>query len=302
MFLMQSIRVYNAAMTRNLDLALLRAFVAVAETGSMTAAANALNLTQGAVSQQIRRLEDLLGMTLFDRGRALAQTRAGERLLGDARRLIALNDQILREMAGEVCTGRVRLGVPWDLVGTRLPAILKAYAQAWPEVEISLHCAASPELAHALAAREVDLALIEYAADQATGECLAVEPLVWAGARGGHAYRRRPLPLSMVSDRCVFRSVLFGALEQRGIPWRTVFEDGSIEATSATVRTDLAVTAWLASTVPPDLEILDSASGLPALPAFAITLHVPASGASTASREMARHVREGFLRGQLRAA
>lgn len=302
MFLMLCIRIYNARMTRNLDIALLRAFVAVAETGSMTAAANGLNLTQGAVSQQVRRLEDGLGATLFDRGRGLALTREGERLLGRARRLLGLNDEIRADMAAGPCRGRVRLGVPYDLVGSPLPPILKAYAQAHPAVEISLHCAASPELAAALAAREIDLALIERPAEQSDGECLAVERLVWAGARGGDAHRRRPLPLSMVSDRCAFRPALFAALGEHGIPWRTVFEDGSIEATGATVRTDLAVTAWLASTVPADLEILDAASGLPALPSFAITLHLPPGEAPAAAREMARFVREGFLRSHARAA
>jgi len=154
MFDMSDISIYNMSMIRNLDTALIRTFVTVAEKASMTAAANALNLTQGAVSQQVKRLEDVLGCNLFERDRrGLRLTRSGERLLGKGKRLLSLNDEIWAEMAGGAVAGKVRLGVPYDLVGTLLAPVLKAYAEAYPQVEISLLCAASPELAAANAWR-----------------------------------------------------------------------------------------------------------------------------------------------------
>ncbi|MBW8728606.1 MAG: LysR family transcriptional regulator [Inquilinus limosus] len=288
-------------MARNLDTALLRTFAAVAGSASMTAAAAALHLTQGAVSQQVRRLEEALGCALFHRGRGLKLTPAGERLLGKARQMLRLNDEIWAEMAPGAVAGRVRLGVPYDLVGTALAPALKAFADACPQVEISLACAASPELAEMLAAGALDLAVIEQPAGSAGGECLAVEPLVWVGARAGIAHRRSPLPVSMVADTCAFRPAVLAALEGHGRAWRTVFENGSIDATTATVRTDLAVTAWLACTVPPDLEIIGPDAGLPALPSFAITLHLPRHGPGPAARELAGHLRDAMRR-QRRAA
>ncbi|RWE24438.1 LysR family transcriptional regulator, partial [Mesorhizobium sp.] len=139
-------------MIRDLDTTLIRTFVTTAEKASMTAAANALHLTQGAVSQHVKRLEEVLGQTLFERDRrGLRLTRAGERLLDNGRRLLQLNDEILAEIRGKVVAGQVRLGVPYDLVGTLLQPVLKAYAEAFPQVEISLVCASSPELAAALA-------------------------------------------------------------------------------------------------------------------------------------------------------
>jgi hypothetical protein len=102
------------------------------------------------------------------------------------------------------------------------------------------------------------------------------------------------LPLCLVSESCAFRPALFEALERKGIAWRAVFDNASIEATSATVRADLAVTAWLASTVPPDLEILGAHHDLPALPDFAIKLYLPASGASIATKTMAQLIRAGY--------
>lgn len=284
-------------MIRNLDTALIRTFVTVADKASMTAAANALHLTQGAVSQQIKRLEEALGCSLFERDRrGLRLTHSGERLFGKGKRLLSLNDEIWAEMAGNAFAGEVRLGVPYDLVGTLLAPILKSYAETYPQVEISLVCASSPELAAALATGTIDLAVIEERVGPSAGECLAIDRLVWVGAKGGVARRKRPLPVSMVADTCAFRPAVLAALNEHGLEWRTVFENGNIDATTATVRSDLAVTAWLASTVPADLNILPADSELPALPNFSINLHLPQHGVGPAAQEFARHIRDGLAR------
>lgn len=300
MFDMPSIRNYNVGMNRNLDTTLLRSFVAVADSASMTAAANLLNLTQGAVSQQVKRLEEMLGGALFERDRrGLKLTPMGERLFAKAKRLLSLNDEIWSDLTAETVKGRVRIGVPYDLVDTRLAPVLKAFAEAYPQVEISLTCNTSPKLREALASGTVDLAIIEEPIGPGlnpsaqSGECLGIERLVWVGAKGGVAHRKRPLPLSMVSDTCAFRPLVLRALQRAEIEWRTVFENG-IEATRAIVRTDLAVTAWLTSTVPADLIPLGPESDLPDLPNFSINLHLPRSGAGKAVLEFARYLREGF--------
>ncbi len=292
------------AMIRNLDTALIRSFVTVAETSSMTAAANALHLTQGAVSQQIKRLENAFGCALFERDRrGLTLTNAGERLLGKARRLLGLNDEIWAEITTPAFTGEVRLGMPCDLVTTYLPPILKTYAQEYPQVDVSLVCLTSPLLAQTLAAGEIDLAIIEEPAGRSDGECLAIERLVWIGGKGGEAYLKRPLPLSIVSDTCAFRPVVFDALRRSGLAWRMVFANGSVEAITATVLTDLAVTASLAATVPPGLDILTTVSGLPDLATFAINLHLPRALVSPIAQGLARHIRDSFVgQGRSKAA
>ncbi|MGF6367808.1 DNA-binding transcriptional LysR family regulator [Paraburkholderia sp. RAU6.4a] len=281
-------------MSRNLDLDLIRTFVAVADSGSMTVAANLLHMTQGAVSQQVKRLEDVLDCLLFVRKtRRLELSHQGEQFLVKARKLLRLNDEIWADMTGQPLRGALRVGVPYDLV-TRLAPAMKAFAEAHPHVEISLVCAASPELSEAVNSGRVDVSLVEYVASEAEGEVVCIEPLVWVKGRGSDAWQKRPLPLSMVDDRCAFRPVVLGALADEGIAWRTVFESGNIEATAATVRAGLAITAWLASTVPADLETLTPrVTGLPALPAFAICLRLPAT-VQPAAQEFARHVRESM--------
>jgi hypothetical protein len=102
----------------------------------------------------------------------------------------------------------------------------------------------------------------------------------------------------MVAETCAFRPAVLAALRDQGMAWRTVFESGSNDATTATVRTDLAVTACLAATVPPGLEILGRESGLPVLPPFSINLHLPKTGADRATAALARQIREHFVRVQ----
>jgi DNA-binding transcriptional LysR family regulator len=292
---MYSITPPNTSMTQNLDIFLVRTFVAVADHGSMTAAANRLHLTQGAVSQQIKRLEESLDGRLFERdGRGLELTQFGERFLARAKRLLGLNDEIWADMTSRPLQGSLRLGIPYDLAGTCFPPIFKAFSEACPYVEISLRCGTSPELSKALGSGSLDLAVVEEAHDQATGECLRVERLVWVGARGGLARHKRPLPISMVAESCAFRPLVLKALREKNLDWRTVFESGNIEATTATVRSDLAVTAWLVSTVPSDLEILGpEAADLPFLPSFAISLQMPSDGGA-AAKKFAQYVRQGL--------
>lgn len=292
-----NITTYNATMARNLDIDLVRTFVAVADHSSMTAAANARYLTQGAISQQIRRLEDMLGSRLFERDRrGLRLTRSGEQLLARSRPLLALNDDIWSAMTEGAVAGKVRLGLPYDLVGPCLAPVIKDFAAAHPQVDISLICAASPELLAALASGEVDLIVVEEPVGATDGECLRVERLVWVGARNGGAYLKTPLPVSMVADTCAFRPAVLAALENQRRTWRTVFENGNIEATTATVRADLAVTAWLISTVPADLEILKGDKAPSDLPPFAINLHLPKSNPTRQATELARYLRDGLSR------
>lgn len=284
-------------MSRNLDIDLIRTFIAVADHASMTAAGNARFLTQGAVSQQVKRLEEMLGHQLIERRRrALKLTRAGEQLLLKSRRLIALNDDIWSEMTAGEITGTVRLGLPYDLVTACISPVMKDFAAAYPQVEITLTCAASPELVSALAKGEIDMALAEEPVGAGSGETLRIERLVWVGAKNGGAHLKTPLPVSMVADTCAFRPAVLSALAQQERKWRTVFENGNIEATAATVRADLAVTAWLVSTVPADLEILGPDKAPCDLPPFAINLHLPKQAMKAPAAELARHLRASFSR------
>lgn len=280
---------------RHFDLALLRTFTAVAERGSMTSAALLLNLTQGAVSQQMARLEDMVGDQVFHRSsRGLVLSRTGEKLLFRARKLLAMNDDLVEDLAASDLSGTVRLGVCFDLMSAGVASIIRAYALLRPNVDIALVCASSASLERQIAAREVDIAVLQEIPEEARGEVLGVDRLVWVGAAEGGAYAKRPLPLSLVSSDCIFRQPVLAALSDHGTEWRSVFENGGYEATAATVRADLAVSAWLTSAIPLGLEPVADCSDLPGLPSFTISLFRADGALMPAARDLADQIRTSF--------
>src|SRR5262245_13320315 len=112
----------------DLEIDLLRAFVAVAESGGFTAAAEVVGRSQSAVSQKIQRLEDLLGRRLFERtSRTLSLTKDGEQLLISARRILELNDTAVRSMIEPTTVGTLRLGVTEDFIPRQLPGLLARF-------------------------------------------------------------------------------------------------------------------------------------------------------------------------------
>jgi DNA-binding transcriptional LysR family regulator len=121
---------------RNLDITTLRSFVAVADSGGVTRAAGFLHLTQSAVSMQLKRLEELLGLELLDRsGRTIALTASGEQVVAYARRMIALNDEMIARLTDQSHEGVISLGVPHDIVYPAIPQGLSGHpssAQAIP--------------------------------------------------------------------------------------------------------------------------------------------------------------------------
>src|SRR5262245_61172562 len=192
---------------RDIDISLLRAFAAVAETGGVTSAARLLNLTQAAVSQQIKRLEEFFALTLFDREqRRLALTPTGERLLAYAQRILALNDEVWGVMTSPDFEGEVRFGVPHDIVTPFVPPILKTFNQCWPRVRVTLICQPTVKLLRLLETRDIDLTLTTEKEAGGEGEFLMADQLVWVGARAGDAHRRNPLPVSFGDTSCAFRA------------------------------------------------------------------------------------------------
>ncbi|MDB6047826.1 MAG: yofA 2 [Pseudomonas sp.] len=280
---------------RNVDLDLLETFIAVAQLGSLSAAAARLHVTQGGVSQRIKRLESFFGCHLIERdAKGSTLTVQGQTLLPEARRLISANERLFEMMSAYVAPERVRIGVPFDLVGTHFPPILRAFVKRYPAVDVAMISGASLVLMEGLARGEMDLVLCQAPVTEAdsAGERLSVERLVWLSV--GQAHEIRPLPVCMVTERCIFREMLFERLDRDAIPWRIVFDNASIEATTAMVRTEMAVTAWLSSTIPEGLNILGPESGLPDLGDFAIELHFAKGEPSAAALALGGLIRDYY--------
>lgn len=282
-------------MVRNLDTVLLRSFAAVAETGGMTASARRLNLTQAAISQHIKRLEDQLGCKLFERERAgLRLTFAGERLHRRALRLLELNDEIWNVMTAPEFEGEVRLGVPHDIITPHIPPVLRRFVQAWPRVQVSLVTGVTLDLKAQVEEGSLDLCLTTERDCEPWGEVLATQRLLWVGAPGGTAHLRNPLPVSLGDERCIFRGAVTDALGAIGRDWRSCCVTSEMQPLLASVEADIGVAALLESSVPAHLEVLTFQTELPELPDFGINLYV-ARAAGTLPQELARFMRQEIL-------
>jgi DNA-binding transcriptional LysR family regulator len=278
----------------DIDVSLLRAFVAVAETGRMTRAAKVVHVTQSAVSQRILRLEALLEIRLFERQSGAARlTKDGERFMSRARRLIALNDEILSDMRGGDFAGEIKLGVPHDVVASVLPPMLREFRYVWPNVLVTLVSSNSTVLRTLLDEHKLDAALTTELERAGRRDCLLSDHLVWVGAVGGSAAQRRPLSVALGQKGCAFRASAVDALDKTNIPWRPICQVGSLEPVFATVEADMAIAPFLRKTVPERLEILD-VQELPALPTFHINLRFPGGPISSPAQSLVDHIRAGF--------
>ncbi|MBV2358307.1 LysR family transcriptional regulator [Thalassococcus sp. CAU 1522] len=250
---------------RNLDITTLRSFVAVADSGGVTRAAGFLNLTQSAVSMQIKRLEELLGLTLLERsGRGVVLTPAGDQLLGYARRMVELNDEIYARLTRQDWVGELVLGVPHDIVYPVIPRVMKRMQRDFPRVKLQLLSSFTFDLKAQFAKGAVDVILTTEPEPSRGGEELLDVPLRWYGARDGQVWRTQPLRVAFCSH-CSFRPGAVAALDRSGIDWEQVVAADSDRAIEVAVSADMAVTAVLEGHEPQQYAPVPNAAGLPEL-------------------------------------
>lgn len=289
-------------MPRNLDVAALRSFLTVAEMGGVTRAAKQLNLTQSAVSLQIKRLEAIFGQPLIARrGRGVVLTTQGEQLVGYARRLLALNDETLVRMTAGDFAGEISLGLPEDLLYPRVPRAMRAFTDAHARVKVHLHTAQTITLKEQFARGALDLILTTEAALGAGGETLTAEPLVWIGAPGGRAWRERPLPLGAVAN-CIFNKPAIESLNAAAFDWKLETDNVSSSAVEASIAADIIVRLQMRSTVDPQFEIIEHRGNLPPLPDFYINMYVARGPRRKLAEPLAEQLRVAFDEAELLAA
>jgi DNA-binding transcriptional LysR family regulator len=289
-------------MPRNLDLTALRSFVTVAESGGVTRAAGLLNLTQSAVSMQLKRLEESLGQPLLDRsGRGIAVTPQGEQLLGYGRRLLALNDEVWGLMRDEQFEGEITLGVPHDIVYPYIPGVLQRIAAEYPRVRVKLVSSYTRNLKEQFADGLLDVILTTEHGLDTGGETLLSQKLLWVGAPGGSAWKSRPIPLAF-EDHCIFRGPVQKALDDADIPWQMAVTSESTRTIDATVSADLAIHANLLGNSVPYMEVIDHGGGLPELPQFNINMYIALQPGHVLAPQIAGFIRESYGHVLARAA
>lgn len=256
----------------NLDLDLVRTFLAIVEQGGFTRAAGRLHKTQSTISLHIRRLEEIVGRPLFERqGRKVALTEEGEVLRTYAEALVGLNDEALLKLRRPPVAGTVRLGLPEDFATRHLPVVLRRFSSAYPAIRLEVRSALTAELMRDLGNSDLDLVLARREFGATEGHLLWREPLVWACANH-QRFATGPLPLVMFPHGCVYRPEVLKRMRSCPRPWEIVYTSTSLAGVQAAVAAGIGITVLAESTMLPDFVVLGPAEDLPELPNTEIAL------------------------------
>lgn len=280
-----------------LELDVLRTFVAIADMGSFTAAASIVFRTPSAVSMQIKKLEDLLGRPVFARdARSVSLTSDGAILLAYARRLLSLNREAVSKFVSPDISGVVRVGSPDDVGERLLPSVLRRFSKTHPAIAVDVVIDQSSILTKRMEERRLDITLLTCQTDKVPqgGEVLLTEQLVWAGAKGGTAHLRTPLPVSMWEQGCAWRAGSVEGLNARGIAYRIAYMSAHTAGQRAAILSDLAIAPLPRSFVGDELVTLGEDDGLPPIGNYSIGMIV-APDAEPPVQAAAEHIRAAFV-------
>jgi DNA-binding transcriptional LysR family regulator len=234
----------TSAQVGELELGLLRMFLAVVEKGSIGKAAAAVDMTQPAVSQQMLRLEKILGQKLFARGRnGVTLTRHGEVLVTYANRAVELNEEILLRLREEKTTEQVIVGTSADVAFVGLIPGLTRMQTIRPELELKVVVAESDKLNAMLRTNEIDLAIANPKEAMASPLATWEVQLFWAARKQLQVDKSKTLPLVLFNGPCHWPSEMLNSLREAGWEYRISFESPSLDAVLTATQYGLGVSA-----------------------------------------------------------
>jgi DNA-binding transcriptional LysR family regulator len=273
----------------------MRAFLAVADLGSVTAAADRVGRTQSAVSMQIKRLEDSLGQPLFIRlARGVALTARGAQLLPYARRVTSLLEEAATALREKPLIGPVRIGIPDEYAETVLPRALAAFSERHPGVQVTVRCDFTAHQQAALDADHLDLAVIYDSSHTSGDEVLCIDPTVWVTSVAHAQHLQNPVPVGMYIHSDWGRDFALASLDQQRIIWRSAFECDTSASLRVAARTGLAISPLSRSTIPKGCRELMVQDGFPMVDRARVVLRRNPRGGSEAIEGLAEMVREAF--------
>ena len=279
---------------RNLDLGTLRSFVTIAESGSMTRAAGRLFMTQSAISMQIKRLETSLGLSVFVRSaQGMSTTTTGEQLLGFAGQMLELNDEAIGRLTSPDYEGRIRLGVPGDVVYPHIPDILKEFSRDYPRVQIKLSSANTVILKDQFKKGLQDIVVTTEKTPGKGGQVVNTQPLIWTGAEQGNAWKKRPLPLG-IAKNCSFRPAVIESLDDAGVKWVDVVASEDVVAGEAMTSADLCVSAELECVKHSGRVAIEHGGQLPELPEYSIVAYCEDNPANQIAQTLVGYLQRAY--------
>lgn len=257
------------------ELDLLKTFVSVVDAGGFTRAGERVHRTQSTVSQQMRKLEDMAGTPLLVReGRGVAMTAEGERLLGYARRILALSEEARGAVGASAAAEQVRLGLTEDFAIVELTRLVSHFSKLRPECRLDVRCDLSVALEAGLERGDLDIVLMKRDAGGSPAEGVWPEQLVWVGAADREWRRADPVPLIAFPQGCRYRNRAVHALETSGRRWRIAYESASLIGIEAAIAGGLGVALIEARARKPGYAVLSAGDGFPSVPPTELVLRV----------------------------
>ncbi|MBS0339258.1 MAG: LysR family transcriptional regulator [Proteobacteria bacterium] len=276
---------------QSLDLDQLRTFLAVLDAGSLTAAAPRVFLSQSAVSEQMRKLEECVGQSLLARSKAgVLPTAAGDRLRAHGERLVALADDALRDLRGQTLQGELRLAVTDYFRPRELARLLARLAQGHPRMRLNVTIKKSTEVEAMHARGETDIGLsMRVAERKSAAGMLRRESLAWMASSGWQPQPRgEPLPLLVLTDGCSLRRFTEQLLQKRRVDYRVAHVASGVAGLQSALAAGLGVACLNESALADGVGLLAPPHGLPALPRVDFHLLPPRRGEA----ELVTRVRE----------
>ena len=233
-----------------LDPRLLRSFVAIADAGSFTQAAERLNMTQSTISQQLGRLEEQVGRELIDRvARPVHPTATGERLLGYARRILDLQREATTVLGDPAGTTTIHIGVPEDLVSSAMARVFANFAKDHREIRLDVVAGLSRDLTRRYRAGEFDIVIVKEASPAPDHKASYPEAMGWFESARHAVKWPDPLPLVTFPPGGLYRETMFERIERERRTWYIAFSGSSLHNVLTAVEAGVGLTLLpLAST------------------------------------------------------
>lgn len=268
---------------------LLRAFVAVKETGGFTRAGQRLHLSQSAISHQIRRLEEQAGTALLNRTtRTLTLTEDGEEFLRYAEQILRAQDALSHRFLRSPVVGAVRFGIPENYIGDRLPSLLARFSRMYPSIRLDVTVDSYLALSEQIQTDALDLAVTLSLEKNSEAELLRETQFIWAATETFNLPEHIPLPVAFAPTPCLHRQIGINSLENAQREWRMAFTSPSQQGLRAAVQAGLAITVLPQENLQAGIVEVGIRCKLPPLPKASFRLLWSASGKTPAALEFAQ--------------
>lgn len=277
---------------KHLPMDVLRTFITIVEQHSITRAGEALGRSQPAISLQVKRLEKILGVPLFQRrGRQFALSPSGEKLLTYAERILKLNDEAVEEISVPTLSGHLRFGIPSEFATAVLPKIIGRFAKQYPDITLEVTTDLSKRLVEKFDRQELDVILaLRDEPEARCGQFLRQDELVWVGGRHDDGKFGNPIPLVAAPEGCIYRKRMIQTLNRNHQDYNIVYTILDLPGMEVAIKKGLGITALAKSTVPASLGIIKATGKLPELGTIAISTLAQNKEGNEALRRLVRYV------------